>query len=46
MGEAGSSPDEGDDMFLNMDAECSTCMQENKVRQHQVAYSVDDLYIN
>ena len=40
--EAGSGYDEGDDVFKNMDAECTVCMQERKVRKHQVAYSVDD----
>jgi ubiquitin C len=40
--EAGSGYDEGDDVFKSMDAECTVCMQERKVRQHQVAYSVDD----
>jgi ubiquitin C len=45
--EAGSGPGEGDDVFKSMDAECQTvCMQESKVRQHQVAYSVDDLYLD
>ena len=44
--EAGSGPDEGDDVFKSMDAECTVCMQESKVRQHQVAYSVDDLYLD
>jgi hypothetical protein len=42
--EAGSSSDEGDDVLTSMDAECTVCMQESKVSQHQVAYSVDDLY--
>ena len=42
--EAGSGSGEGDDVFKSMDAECAVCMQESKVRQHQVAYSVDDLY--
>ncbi len=40
--EAGSGSGEGDDVFKSMDAECTVCMQESKVRQHQVAYSVDD----
>jgi ubiquitin C len=44
--EAGSGPGEGGDVFKNMDAECTVCMQESKVRQHQVAYSVDDLYFD
>ncbi len=44
--EAGSGSGEGDDVFKSMDAECAVCMQENKVRQHQVAYSVDDLYLD
>ena len=44
--EAGSGSDEGDDVFKSMDAECTVCMQESKVRQHQVAYSVDDLYLD
>jgi hypothetical protein len=44
--EAGSGPDEGDDVFKSMDAKCSVCMQESKVRQHQVAYSVDDLCLD
>ena len=35
--EAGSASGEGDDVFKSMDAECSVCMQESKVRQHQVA---------
>jgi hypothetical protein len=34
-----------DDVFKSMDAECKVCMQEIKVR-HQVAYSVDDLYVD
>ena len=41
--ETGSGSGEGDDVFTSMDAECSVCMQESKVRQHQVAYCVDDL---
>ena len=44
--EAGSASGEGDDVFKSMDAECTVCMQESKVRQHQVAYSVDDLYLD
>jgi hypothetical protein len=44
--EAGSGSGEGDDVFKSMDAECTVCMQESKVRQHQVAYSVDDLYLD
>ena len=44
--EAGSGSGEGDDVFKSMDAECIVCMQESKVRQHQVAYSVDDLYFD
>ena len=44
--EAGSGPGEGDDVFKSMDAECTVCMQESKVRQHQVAYSGDDLYLD
>jgi hypothetical protein len=40
--EAGSGSCEGDDVFKSMDAECTVCMQESKVWQHQVAYSVDD----
>ncbi len=44
--EAGSGPGEGDDVFKSMDAECTVCMQESKVMQHQVAYSVDDLYLD
>jgi ubiquitin len=44
--EAGSGSAEGDDVFKSMDAECTVCMQESKVRQHQVAYSVDDLYFD
>ncbi len=42
--EAGSGSGEGDDVFKSMDAECKVCMQEIKV-MHQVAYSVDDLYV-
>jgi large subunit ribosomal protein L40e len=44
--EAGSGPGEGDDVFKSMDVECTVCMQESKVRQHQVAFSVDDLYLD
>jgi ubiquitin len=44
--EAGSASGEGDDVFKSMDAECIVCMQESKVRQHQVAYSVDDVYFD
>jgi ubiquitin C len=44
--EAGSGSGEGDDVFKSMDAECAVCMQESKVRQHQVAYPVDDLYFD
>jgi hypothetical protein len=45
--EAGSSGSgEGDNVFKSMDAECTVCMQESKVRQHQVTYSVDDLYLD
>ena len=44
--EAGSGSGEGDDAFKSMDAECAVCMQESKVRQHAVAYSVDDLYFD
>ncbi len=44
--EAGSGPGEGDDVLKSMDAECTVCMQESKVRQYQVAYSVDDLYFD
>ena len=44
--EAGSASGEGDDVFKSMDAECIICMQESKVRQHQIAYSVDDLYFD
>jgi ubiquitin len=44
--EAGSGPGQGDDVFKSMDSECIVCMQESKVRQHQVAYSVDDLYLD
>jgi ubiquitin len=44
--EAGSGFGEVDDVFKSMDAECTVCMQESKVRQHQVAYSVDDLYFD
>jgi ubiquitin len=44
--EAGRGSGEGDDVFKSMDAECSVCMQESKVMQHQVAYSVDDLYFD
>jgi ubiquitin len=44
--EAGSGSGEGDDVFKSMDAECAVCMQESKVRQHQVAYSVHDLYLD
>ena len=43
--EAGSASGEADDVFKSMDAECKVCMQEIKVR-HQVAYSVDDLYVD
>jgi hypothetical protein len=44
-GEAGSASGEADDVFKSMDAECKVCMQEIKV-SHQVAYSVDDLYVD
>jgi ubiquitin C len=44
--EAGSGSGEGHDVFKSMDTECTVCMQESKVRQHQVAYSVDDLYVD
>jgi hypothetical protein len=44
--EAGSGSGEGDDAFKSMDAECKVCMQESKVRQHRVAYSVDDLHVD
>jgi hypothetical protein len=44
--EAGSGSGEGDNVFQSMDAECTVCMQESKVRQHQVMYSVDDLYFD
>ena len=44
--EAGSRSGEGDDVFRSMDAECVVCLQESKVKQHQVAYSVDDLYFD
>jgi hypothetical protein len=44
--EDGSACGESDDVFKSMDAECTVCMQESKVRQHQVAYSVDDLYFD
>jgi hypothetical protein len=44
--EAVSGSGEGDDVFKSMDTECPVCMQENKVRQHQVVYSVDDLYLD
>ena len=43
--EAGSASGEADDVFKRMDSECKVCMQEIKVR-HQVAYSVDDLYLD
>jgi hypothetical protein len=43
--EAGSASGEADDVFQSMDAECKVCMQEIKVRR-QVAYSVDDLYVD
>ena len=39
--EAVSGSGEGDDVFKSMDAECTVCMHKSKVRQHQVAYSVD-----
>ena len=44
--EAGSGCGEDDDVFKSMEAECTVCMQESKVRQHQAAYSVDDLYFD
>jgi hypothetical protein len=44
--EAGSGSGEGDNVFKSMDTECGVCMQESKVRQHQVAYSFDDLYVD
>ena len=44
--EAGRGSGEVDDVFKSMDAECKVCMQEIKLRQHQVAYSVDDLYLD
>ena len=44
--QAASASAEGDDVFKSMDAECTVCMQESKVRQHQVAYSFDDLYVD
>ncbi len=44
--EAGSGSGEGDNVFKCMDAECTVCMQESKVRQNTVAYSVDDLYFD
>ena len=44
--QAASASAEGDDVFKSMDAECTVCMQESKVRQHQIAYSVDDLYLD
>jgi hypothetical protein len=43
--EAGSASAEADDEFKSMHAECKVCMKEIKVR-HQVAYSVDDLYVD
>jgi hypothetical protein len=33
----GSGEGEGDNVFKNMDPECTVCMEESKVRQHQVA---------
>jgi ubiquitin len=44
--QATSSSAERDDVYKNMDAECSVCMQERKVSQHQVLYSVDDLFFD
>ena len=44
--ETGSGSDEGEDVFKSMDAECTVCMQESMVRQHQLSYSVDDLYVD
>ncbi len=44
--EAGSGSGESADVFKRMDAECTVYMEESKVRQHQVAYSVDDLYLD
>ncbi len=44
--EAGNGSGEGDDVFKSMDEECSVCMQESKVRQHQLAYSLDDWYFD
>jgi ubiquitin C len=44
--EAGSGSGEGDNVFKSMDAECTVCMQESKVRQHQVVHSADDLYFD
>jgi hypothetical protein len=44
--EAGSGSGGGDDVFKSMDAECTVCMPESKVRQHQVAYYVDDLHLD
>ncbi len=46
VAEAGSGSGEGDDVFKCMDAECTVCMQERKVRQHQVAYSVNNVYFD
>ena len=43
--ETGSASGEGD-VFKSMDAECTVCMQESMVRQHQLSYSVDDLYVD
>jgi hypothetical protein len=42
--EAGSDSGEVDDVFKSMVTEYTVCMQESKVRLHQLAYFVDDLY--